>query len=1130
MELRRTFQTGWVPTVILFLILLSSYPAMADTCEKWVARAVSIQGTVQTLRPGEKQWVPVRLHDLFCPGDRIRVLAQSRADLLLINESTLRLDQHTTVTFSPPETEKTSLIELLKGAVHFFSRQRRNLKVVTPFVNATVEGTEFLITVETDRTFLSIFEGRVVASNRAGEIILSKDQSAIVVGDQAPLLQAVARPRDAIQWTLHYLPVLDYRPSDFQAASPTSWQARIQRSLEFSREGNLEKALENVSEITDEVRDPRFFTYRASLLLSVGRVNEARADIEKALQLKPMASQALALQSIIAVVQNEKQKALDLAEEAVKADPHSASARIALSYALQAKFDLEGALMSLKESVTVEPENALAWARLSELHLSFGNLREAFKAAGKAASLNPGLSRTQTVLGYAYLHQIKIKESKEAFEKAIVLDQADPLPRLGLGLAMIRGGKLKDGRSEIEIAASLDPNNSLIRSYLGKAYSEEKRDELAADQFTTARGLDPLDPTPYFYDAIRKQTTNRPVEALEDMQTSITLNDNRAVYRSRLLLDEDLAARSASLARIYSDLGFQPLALVEGWRSLNTDPGNFSAHRFLADSYPALPRHEIARVSELLQSQLLQPVNITPLQPHLAQSNLFILSGAGPSEPSFNEFNPLFNRNRITLQASGIVGGNSTLGDEIVLAGIQGPVSYSVGQFHYDTNGFRINNDIKEDIYNAFLQISPSPQLSLQGEIWSKNSEFGDLILRFHPEDFLMNRQEEKAWGGRLGFRFTLSPGSDFIGSLIYQGVDYINRTATPDVFDINGHESSASGEIQYLFRSRALNVTAGIGYFQVDRNEKWSLIMLGPPLTPIPLLYDEKDIRHTNLYLYSHINYFKNVTLTLGAGADLFKGGLKDRRQLNPKLGLTWNPLPSTTLRGAIFRTFRRTLINNQTIEPTQVAGFNQFFDDDNSEGADAWRYGLALDQKFLKNLSGGIEYSVRDLKVPYLSYTAPALPQVLKADWEERLARAYLFWTPHPWLALSAEYQYERMDRGKESGLIFAYASTHRFPLGISFYHPSGLSALLKATYFDQKGLFKHAYYDPDHPYYPGDDRFWILDMAISYRLPKRLGFVTIGAKNLLNRDFHYQDTDSRNPQIQPKRFIYTKATLAF
>ena len=144
------------------------------------------------------------------------------------------------------------------------------------------------------------------------------------------------------------------------------------------------------------------------------------------------------------------------------------------------------------------------------------------------------------------------------------------------------------------------------------------------------RSLIRQDPTPWFYDAIRKQTVNRPAEALHDLQTAIELNDNRAVYRSSLLLDSDLAARSASIARIYNDLGFEQLALVEGWKSVNTDPGNFSAHRFLADSYSTLPRHEVARVSELLQAQLLQPINITPIQPRLAESNLFLISSGGP--------------------------------------------------------------------------------------------------------------------------------------------------------------------------------------------------------------------------------------------------------------------------------------------------------------------------------------------------------------------------------------------------------------------------------------------------------------------------------------------------------------------
>jgi tetratricopeptide (TPR) repeat protein len=410
----------------------------------------------------------------------------------------------------------------------------------------------------------------------------------------------------------------------------------------------------------------------------------------------------LALQSIIAVAQNDKEKALDLAQKAVTADPKSAAALIALSYAQQANFDLEAALSSLQQAVQVSSENGLAWARLAEIWLSFAELDQALEAAKKAVALNPNLSRTQTVLGFAYLTQIDTREAKGAFEKAIELDQADPLPRLGLGLAKIREGDLFEGRREIDIAVSLDPDNSLLRSYLGKAYYEEKRGPVDEREYAIAKELDPKDPTPWFYDAIAKQTTNRPVEALHDIQKAIELNDNRAIYRSRLLLDSDLAARSASLGRIYSDLGFQQLGLVEGWKSVNTDPSNFSAHRFLADSYSVLPRHEIARVSELLQSQLLQPLNMTPIQPRLAESNLFLVSAGGPAGVAFNEFNPLFNRDGITLQASGLAGENSTYAGEGVLSGIFKKASFSLGGFHFQTDGWRRNADQNDTIATAF--------------------------------------------------------------------------------------------------------------------------------------------------------------------------------------------------------------------------------------------------------------------------------------------------------------------------------------------------------------------------------------------------------------------------------------------
>ena len=388
-----------------------------------------------------------------------------------------------------------------------------------------------------------------------------------------------------------------------------------------------------------------------------------------------------------------------------------------------------------------------------------------------------------------------------------------------------------------------------------------------------------MDPTPWFYDAIRKQTINRPVEALHDMEKSIELNKNRAVYRSRLLLDEDLAARSASRARIYKDLGFQQLALIEGWKSLDVDPSSYSAHRFLADSYFALPRHEIARVSELLQSQLLQPINITPIQPQLAESNLFILEGAGPSDVSFNEYNPLFNRNRLALQANGIVADKNTVGDNLVQSGVWGRASYSLGQFHYETDGFRKNNGQTKDIYNTFFQMNLSHKTSVQVEYRYTDTEKDDLSLKFDLEDFDSPfKQEEQTDSVRLGLRHSFTPNSDLIASFIYQNTDFKTKAFSADSagsLDLAKHldEDGWVGEIRHLFHWKRFYVTGGVGRFSSDRKDNDSTILdvfpfsvpfppfvIDPDPAPGRILRDN-DIRHTNFYLYSQINFPKNIT-----------------------------------------------------------------------------------------------------------------------------------------------------------------------------------------------------------------------------------------------------------------------------
>jgi tetratricopeptide (TPR) repeat protein len=1099
-------------SLLSFVLAIPASPADAADCQDWVARTVSTQGRVEARPAGESQWLPVRLGDTHCLGDAIRLGPLSRAAIVLRDGGVVRLDQNTTITFTPPAERVSTWIDLLTGAVHFFSRTPRGLRITTPFVNGTVEGTEFLVEVDPSESRISVWEGRVLAENAQGSLALTSGQSAVARAGQAPMLRPiVVRPTDAVAWALYYPPVLDLRPEDFPDRPGETWPPLIRRSIDEAGRGDLASALASVVSIPDTVTEPRVFTYRAGLLLAVGRVDEALADIDRALRLAPHLGEALALRSVVAVAKNDRAAAGALAEQAIQSDPGSAAAHLALSYARQAAFDLNGALASVQQAVQLQPGNALARARLAELWLSLGNLNRAQEAATEAARLDPGNARAQTVLGFTALTHIRRREAAEAFERAIQLDPAAPLPRLGLGLTRIRGGDLEGGRQELEIAVSLDPGDSLQRSYLGKAYYEERRPALAADQFTLAQKLDPNDPTPWLYDAIRLQSVNRPVEALESLQRSIELNDNRAVYRSQFLLEQDLATRGASLGRIYGDLGFEHIGLVEAWKSVNTDPTNHSAHLLLADSYIGLPRHEVAQVSEVLQAQLLQPLTGTPVPPFLALDNSFILAGTGPTTASLNEFNPLFERNRISVRATGLVGGNDTYGDELVASGLWDRLAVSLGQFHYETDGFRTNNDLKIDIYNVFAQVALSPSTSIQTEYRHTERKNGDLPLRFDPENFEPTlREDQRTDTFRLGLRQQLTPSSVLVGSFLY-GHDEFDTEALGS--SNTTKQDAYNPELQYFLQKRRFSLVGGAGYYRGDARNS---------------TFGEIDRVFGNAYVYSHVRPLDNVTFTAGMSVDSLSSELDDSTQVNPKVGLVWNPFLLTTLRAAVFRTLRRPLVAGQSIEPTQVAGFNQLFDDA-SVGTDTWRYGAAVDQRLPGNLYVGGEFARRDMDLPFAGLDfETGTESIQRADWTEDLARAYAYWAPIARLALSVEYQYERLKRPPEfpGAAEVVESRTHRVPLGIAYFDPSGFTARLQAMYVTQDGRFG----DFSQGVVSGKDQFWVVDASLSYRLPRRWGLITLEARNLLDADFRFNDTDSPNPTIYPERLILLRFTLAY
>lgn len=1068
----------WI--VLLILVGVGSVHAeTTGTCDPWAAKIASVQGTVEAKRHNQTDWLGVKQDEIYCPGDSIRVGDNSRAGIILINETLLRLDENSAITLTALAPNVPSILDLLKGIAHFISRVPRSLKVNTPFVNAAIEGTEFVVAVSNTDTTVTVFEGKVLTQNDQGEVRITQGESAVAAKGAAPEKTLLAKPRNVVQWALYFPPVFD------------------------KAEGNIQQA---------------------QRLLSVGRVEAARN-----LLASETSAQAKALQSIIAVVSNDSDAALSLAQESVAGAPDVAASHIALSYAWQSKLDLDMALNSGQQAVKVEPNNALAWARVAELQLSTGNLNDALSAANEATRLNPELSRTQSILGYAYLVRIDIDNAMTAFNKAIQLDQADPLPRLGLGLAKIRRNQMAEGRREIEIAASLDPNNAIIRSYLGKAYYEEKRAPLVAEQYAMAKQLDSNDPTPYYYDAIRKQTENNPVGALEDLNKSIELNDNRAVYRSSLQLDQDEAARNVNLADIYQTLGFNQLALTEGLKSVTNDPTNHSSHLFLAEAYTSLPRHEIAHVSQLLQSQLLQPSVGSSIEPFIANTNLSTPFDNTLSKSSLNEYNSLFTQNDLMPQFSLISGSNDTFGENVSLVGVADKFSLSLGQLHYETDGYRQNNDQKFNFFNLVSQYNVTSNTSVQLEFRRSDSQYGDIESRFdlsniYSEDRYLFDEDTT----RLGLRHAFDSSSTILLSYIDTKERNFSHTSRTDVSppvettivtDNQYQLDGKTAEIQYLNVLSKNKLIIGAGAFEQKDistiNATINLSIGGTPLPPSPLPQEiiDREISHSNFYIYDYYNLTNSILLTLGISHDDYTDDdINSSLDINtdgysPKFGLEWAFSNNINLRLASFRNLKRPLLANQTLEPTQIAGFNQFFDDINA--SDITRNGIGLDFKTGRGVYSGVEFSKRNIDIPQISGSV--------ATQEELLHRLYFYWTPTISTALSAEYIYDQYSTDFHERNIPDYLKTQSFPLRFSYFYEQFSTSVI-ATYVDQyiERPVSVGVYTSDN------SDFTTVDLELGYKLESNAGRIVLAIKNIFDTQFKYQDRNFQTTKDRVSQYI--------
>lgn len=1095
-----------------------------------VASLYSAQGQVEKRLSPLSDWNAAVAGNRFEADNACRTGLNSRGAVLFVDGVLVRLRETTLIEFKAAAVGgKRMPIRIESGSAYFFSREpKRFPQIDTPVVSAAVRGTEFVVEVTPNQTVISVLDGEVECVNAFGRLEVTRGEQAVTVPGAAPVKRLLARPWDAVQWALYYPAVLDAAELERVGFPDEPTRLATEASVAAYKRGDFSNAFAAL----DRLAEPKPLVVRlhqSALYLAVGEVQKAEAllaVLDQSLATAPpdASSGLLAVsrsqKAIIALINNRREEALAFAEEAVKASAESAAAALAMSYAQQGRFKLKEARRWAERAMSLQPNSATVRARLAELQLGFGEVDKAVRMVEEGLRVTPQDSRLLTVAGFTYLTRYQTKAAAESFDRAITLDGAAGLPHLGRGLALIRQNRLEEGRRELEIAAHLEPTDSLFRSYLGKGFFEEKRDPLGANEYELAIQLDPLDPTPYLYRAFHKLANARPVEALWDIEDSIRLNDNRAVYRSRLMLDQDQAVRSVGLSQVFNQIGFADAGRIEAINSINRDYNNFSAHLLLSGSYFERPQLNQAVISEQLVARLLAPVNINSVR----------------GEASFNEYSSLFDRQRTQF----FLLSEGRTADDFIQAAPRVTAAFDRFAFAL-VYGARYQGGYRDPdhatLFNpaALLQYQVTPADTLSLETLQFEIEEGDTAMQFNPHlsdpDF---ERELDGFTQRAGWHHRFGPGSHLISQFLYLDRDLrLEDKNEPSrlaaVFPgTTQHQTQRiasegfRGDLQHIWDTPWLSlVTGGSVLAAEDRKRESTFFSLfgGFPVASGGTTPADAQ----RIYLYPTWHLGERVNLTTGAtygkinfsevSGPPFDDAAREREALDPKAGLVVRVTSATTLRGAYYETLGAAgNADLEGIEPTQVAGFNQLFDD--PIGTKARGAGIGLDHKFARWTYLGVEGTWRELRSPFgldqQATTGGVTPNdFLTLRARERGVRAYLYQVLHRTTTATAEYTL--LDREDDNSqltpelrdLTHDHSLTHRVRLGLNYFQSRGWFAGLGATWRYQE--LKN--FDPADAVENGTRDFWIFDATLGCQFPKRTGYMALSFNNLFDRDFRYQ-----------------------
>ncbi len=949
------------------------------------------EGQVEVARKGTTAWTPAALNATLQAGDRLRTGPRSRATLRWAELSVVRVAELTTLEIQPPAkaTDKPQL-DLRSGATYFFSREKpTEVQFRTPVASGAIRGTEFNLEVGADgRTTLALLEGEVDLANAQGAVALKSGEEGTVQSGRGPTKTALIDAINVIQWVLYYPAVIDPDELGLKDAE----QQSLRESLEAYRNGDVLAALSRYPETRTPASDAER-VFHAALLLAAGQVAQTESELKNLSAASPLAG---AIREVIAAVKHQMLPTLS--------PPGTGSEWLARSYYLQSRGQLTDALKAAQSATGKSPRFGAAWVHLAELEFGFGRTDDALAALTKGLGFSPRNAEGLALQGFLLAAKGKTSEAEACFDQAIAADGALANAWLGRGLMKIRRGLdrglldiglvlNKVGREDLQVAATLEPQRALLRSYLGKAFIDEHDLRRARKELELAKTLDPHDPTSWLYAALLDQQANHVNEAVTDLERSKELNDNRSLFRSRLLLDQDQAVRRANLASIYRDEGMVDVSVQEASRAVVDDYANYSAHLFLANSYDAMRdpklinlRFETPWFSELLVADLLAPVSGGNLSQTVSQqeySKLFAADGLG-----------VFSSTEYSSHGSWLQNASQY--------GVFGNSSYAFDAFYRSDNGFRPNNDLEQlnlalrfkqqitDKDSIFFQVSYFDATS--GDVAQYYDQHAQTPGALHPSttlhvsetqepNLLLGYHREWAPGnhtlflaGRFDDTLKLRDSNPALLALITEVSPFTGATnqfvQNPPFFSLHYQSDleAYSAELQQIWQTPRFTTIVGGRYQDANADTSDHLDRIPPIGSTTPVhINNTTDLNRISLYGYEQWQALDDLWLIGGVSYDRLdfpvnidtspiSSQQETEDQVSPKAGALWSPLANTHLRAAYTRSLGGVFFDNSVrLEPVEVAGFNQAFRSIIPESVEGLvpgtrftTYGVGADQSF--------------------------------------------------------------------------------------------------------------------------------------------------------------------------------------